>query len=338
MDFFQHLDYDTNVLLAFGIVIFGGAYNWYQNSSAHQQSDEETKQQNRLSPPMGLINMEPAILRTPSPISSGSLRKRKALSVDINYLGTENELKGCINDGNSMKKLWTTSNRGWKCDEICILSDVSAILPTRTNILYGIRWLVSNAKDGDVLMFHYSGHGSQLRTSGKSSPQVEDKDEALIPLDFKRTGFIIDDVLFRELVQPLYGKDVTLIAIIDACHSGTMLDLPFAGMVTDNRLITSSYNVTVPVTEDTLKPRILYLSGCLDEETSADLDNASGTGLPGGALTSMYLRTLSKFGERPTVSQLIIELHKVLRQTGLTQHPELSSNRPLDANSAWCPM
>ena len=34
-------------------------------------------------------------------------------------------------------------------------------MPTRDNILRACQWLVAGAQKGDVLFFHFSGHGSQ---------------------------------------------------------------------------------------------------------------------------------------------------------------------------------
>lgn len=33
--------------------------------------------------------------------------------------------------------------------------------PTKANIYQGIRWLMTDLRPGDSLIFHYSGHGSQ---------------------------------------------------------------------------------------------------------------------------------------------------------------------------------
>jgi hypothetical protein len=43
-------------------------------------------------------------------------------------------------------------------------------------------------------------------------------------LDFMQEGMILDNDINSTIVQPL-KKDVTLHAIVDACHSGTILDL-----------------------------------------------------------------------------------------------------------------
>ncbi len=51
-------------------------------------------------------------------------------------------------------------------------------------------------------------------------------DETILPTDFKSAGQITDDELNATLVRPL-GHGVTLHCLIDACHSGTALDLGY---------------------------------------------------------------------------------------------------------------
>jgi hypothetical protein len=51
-------------------------------------------------------------------------------------------------------------------------------------------------------------------------------DETLLPNDYKRAGEIVDDELNRAMVRPL-PQGAVLHALVDACHSGTALDLPF---------------------------------------------------------------------------------------------------------------
>lgn len=85
-------------------------------------------------------------------------------------------------------------------------------------------WLVQGCQPGDSLVFHYSGHGSRQRNY--RGDEVDGYDETLCPLDFETHGMIVDDEINAAIVRPLpYG--VRLHAIIDACHSGTVLDLPF---------------------------------------------------------------------------------------------------------------
>ena len=51
------------------------------------------------------------------------------------------------------------------------------------------------------------------------------KDETLIPVDYKTKGQITDDVVLSNLVLDV-PAGAMLTAVIDACHSGTVLDLP----------------------------------------------------------------------------------------------------------------
>lgn len=50
--------------------------------------------------------------------------------------------------------------------------------------------------------------------------------ETILPTDHRNAGQIVDDELNRALVNPV-PPGVRLHAIIDACHSGTALDLPY---------------------------------------------------------------------------------------------------------------
>ena len=85
-------------------------------------------------------------------------------------------------------------------------------------------WLVQGCQPGDSLIFHYSGHGSQQRDY--SGEEADGYDETLCPVDFETQGMIVDNEINATMVRPL-PRGVKLHAIIDACHSGTMLDLSY---------------------------------------------------------------------------------------------------------------
>lgn len=85
-------------------------------------------------------------------------------------------------------------------------------------------WLVQGCQAGDSLVFHYSGHGSQQRND--TGDEIDGYDETLCPVDYQTQGMIVDDEINATIVRPL-PLGVKLHAIVDACHSGTVLDLPF---------------------------------------------------------------------------------------------------------------
>lgn len=108
-------------------------------------------------------------------------------------------------------------------------------IPTKQNMRMALYWLVQGCTAGDSLVFHYSGHGSRQRNY--NGDEVDGFDETLCPLDFETQGMIVDDEINATIVRPL-PHGVKLHSIIDACHSGTVLDLPFLCRM--NRLLAES--------------------------------------------------------------------------------------------------
>ena len=68
------------------------------------------------------------------------------------------------------------------------------------------------------------GHGG--RKKDHSRDEADGYDETLIPVDFQTCGQFRDDFLFQHLVRPMQAG-VFVTSIMDCCHSGTVLDLPY---------------------------------------------------------------------------------------------------------------
>jgi hypothetical protein len=153
--------------------------------------------------------------------------RTRALLIGINYFGQKGELSGCVNDVKQMKAFIVS--RGFNPDRsnMRVLTDDPSCAdapPTGENIINAIRWLVEGAQAGDSLFFHYSGHGGQIPDD--NGDEEDGMDETLIPVDYVQHGQIRDDDIFKLLVLPL-REGVSLVAVFDCCHSGTILDLPY---------------------------------------------------------------------------------------------------------------
>ncbi len=89
--------------------------------------------------------------------------RKRALLAGCNYPGTKCELHGCANDVTRMK---TTLLERFGFDEADILvlldSDPKLPQPTGANIRQSLAKLVEDVQPDDVLVFHYSGHGTQV--------------------------------------------------------------------------------------------------------------------------------------------------------------------------------
>ena len=73
--------------------------------------------------------------------------------------------------------------------------------------------------------FSYSGHGTKIRDDDWGE-EDDGFDEALVPVDFKSAGVIRDDDLYEILIANL-PDGVHMVSLMDCCHSGTILDLPY---------------------------------------------------------------------------------------------------------------
>ena len=85
---------------------------------------------------------------------------KKAFLVGINkHDDPQNDLRGCVNDVKNIYQL-LTQHFDFKQDNIRVLTDKRS---TFDAIYDRLVWLVKDSKPGDVLFFHFSGHGSQVR-------------------------------------------------------------------------------------------------------------------------------------------------------------------------------
>ena len=130
-----------------------------------------------------------------------SLTNEEALLIGINYFGTSNALKGCINDVRNIAP-FLNQRYNFAYDDMVILTDDQqdpAFRPTRANIIKAMQWLVKDAKPNDSLFFHFSGHGGQ--TEDLDGDEDDGLDETIYPVDFKRAGMIVDDVTPRSPIS-----------------------------------------------------------------------------------------------------------------------------------------
>lgn len=153
-------------------------------------------------------------------------RRRKALLIGINYLNKPYQLNGCINDAKYILD-FLKQNYDFKDENCKVMTDDTedkTLIPTKENIIKNMKWLVEDAKSGDSLFFHYSGHGLSIKD--ENGDEIDGMDESILPVDYEEQGVILDDDIHDMIVKPL-PKGCLLTALADCCHSGTVLDLPF---------------------------------------------------------------------------------------------------------------
>lgn len=278
---------------------------------------------------------EPTIVSPPLVRISGN---KRAVLCGISYRNTPYELKGCFHDVENMKYLLTTRFKFPEDSIVTLTEDEedSKRIPTRQNMLRWMRWLVEDCRAGDSLVFHYSGHGCQEEDD--KGEEVDGYNETLLPLDFEEAGMIVDDEINETLVRPI-PPGARLHAIIDACHSGTVLDLPYV-CVFKPRLGICEWEDHTPrsgAPKGTSGGEAISFTGCADDQTSAD-SKAISKITSTGAMTTSFIKALEN-GEGKTYGTLLSSMRDSVRaarqkpgKQGKIQEPQLSSSYPFDFN------
>jgi hypothetical protein len=251
---------------------------------------------------------EPTVMSIGSrgtPVITRSTQKT-ALLVGINYVGSPYQLQGCINDVINMQGFLVSK---YKYNNTTLITDNTTVKPNRTNILNAFTKLLNDAQCDDTLFFHFSGHGTQ--TLDMNREELDGYDEAIVSSDLK---LIVDDE-FNSIIRTYLKPGVTLYAIFDSCHSGTVLDLKYNYLDTTNGLKT-----TINTKEYETLANVIMFSGCTDDQTSAD---AFINKKYCGAMTYSLLNALNS-NSKPTLLSLLQNMRSYLKNNRYTQVPQLA--------------
>ena len=165
-----------------------------------------------------------------------STGQRIAILIAINYTGQSGdvpELQGCHNDLHNIKK-YLIDKQGFKeADMLILMDDGEHFEPTKRNIEAALQRVTELCKKGDAVFVLYSGHGGQVVDTSGDEP--DGLDETILPVDARKAGPIIDDQILETFVKPMQAG-VTVTVLMDCCHSGSMLDLPYRFEADDSQM------------------------------------------------------------------------------------------------------
>lgn len=142
--------------------------------------------------------------------SSAGNGRRLALCVGIDaYPAPEHRLSGCVNDARNWQRALTAMDFDTR-----LLLDADA---SRATLERELNRLVGQSRSGDVIVFQYSGHGTQA--PDLNGDENDNIDEALCPVDFASGALYIDDDIAQLFARIPDGVNMT--CFMDCCHSGT---------------------------------------------------------------------------------------------------------------------
>ena len=268
---------------------------------------------------------------------------KRAVLIGINrYRIPGADLRGCVNDVKNMQTALTQFCQ-FASSDIAVLTDFAA---TKKAMQDAIRKLVTRARKGDVLLLHYSGHGSNVPDD--DGDEADDRDEILCPTDLDWKDPLRDDWLRATLNKLPAG--VSLTVIMDCCHSGTItraIQPPDAPSI--ERYLPSPWDLVAAESGRKLrgKPRDglrislrarrkksdvvtadipeVLITGCRDTQTSAD---AYIGGAYNGALTYHLAAAIKAARGKLTYRELHDRATEGLRRGRYEQVPQLEGRKP----------
>jgi len=187
--------------------------------------------------------------------------------------------------------------------------------PTRANVYRAMEWLMTGVRAGDSLVFMYSGHGGQVRDF--TGEEVDGMCETILPLDHSTAGPILDKDLYLWMVKPL-PAGARFFALCDSCHSGTILDLPYAFAPPAGNTQggggwpQSPWRPAANFFKGTSGGDAVCISGCRDDQTSADTKALSGSATT-GAMLYAFVKAV-EHGTARTYGELIISMRNIIEQ------------------------
>lgn len=261
-------------------------------------------------------------------------RKQRALLFGLNYPGTAAELRGCVNDIENVAAWLVEGPLRFDPAHIRAFADTDPdpakrAKTTRSGILDELFKLAVDSwrHDLDFVWLHYSGHGSQTRDA--NGDEADGRDECLIPSDHERAGVVGDDQL--NLALRRINPKTRVLCVMDCCHSGSIADLPFRFRTLDRP----------PLVEHAFsgwKPRVAAISGCRDDQTSADAYGVGGRQEFAGAMTACLLAALREREDFLDDAPALLErLRALLRQDRFDQVPQLACTHDIREDKSLLP-
>ena len=207
------------------------------------------------------------------------------------YGGWDGRLAGCINDANDMQAL--AAKLGY---ETTVLLDDKA---TSKAVVAAIKHAAASMAKDDIFVCSYSGHGGQVpdtngdesvREAGEVGGEEDEYDETWVLYDRQ----LVDDELWA--LWAAFPEGARIVVLSDSCHSGTVarepppmpgepprpvarrmpLDVEERDYAEHKRQYDAIQKAVPPREANDVKATIALISGCQDDQTSADGD---GNGL-----------------------------------------------------------
>ncbi|MEY4934041.1 MAG: hypothetical protein RIS64_400 [Bacteroidota bacterium] len=249
-------------------------------------------------------------------------------SID-NYPIPAHRLNGCVNDAQSFSaylKRFADAN-GLPIQTVELFDEKA----TRQGVINGFAHFDA-AKNGDMCVFYYSGHGSQMPAPKEFWDESDGQSETMVCYDSRlpKGRDLADKELGYLLWKATGDKDVHFLVVTDCCHSGTITrDLNVKSRMADAAVTQSKAREYLGFSEyvktgNSIQPpaaRHIHLSAAKDNETAKEY-NIGGT--QRGVFTYSLVEVLEATGGRVTYANLVESLNAKVKNRVKEQSPQLN--------------
>jgi Caspase domain len=269
-------------------------------------------------------------------------QRRWALLVGIDQYPSFSKLSGCVNDVRVLRETLVGPFE-FPEQQVTVLLDEQA---TRAGILEAMNDLAGTVGKDDVVVFHYSGHGSRM--TDREGDEADGMDETIVPYDSSRKDEnrdITDDEIYEWLLR-LTAKTPHITLIFDCCHSGTIVRDAFGEqsrwVEDDERPIDQlppspisdvTRSLLTAATREVgasgwlpLGERYVLLAGCSSSESSYEVKAGEGE-VRHGALTFFLHQELRRIGSGATYLDVFEKVAPRVTALYPRQHPQLEGAR-----------
>ncbi len=240
-------------------------------------------------------------------------------------------------------------SNGFALQDIDTLTDAKA---TKDAMVKALDALTAKAKTGDIVYFHFSGHGQQIQDDPKDGvlDEADGYDEALIPYDAKGKWDNVDYHGEKHFRDDLLGDKLTalrkkvgllgsVVVVIDACHSGTATRS--AGIVRGDPIPCQRYGYKPNVVIDLNKnPEVgllenmgkdmgalVVFSGSSPNQVNRETKDDKGNNV--GSLSYAFAKSITNLPANANYQKLFEKIKAIIQADEPTQVPMFEGNAAL---------
>ncbi|MDB9511652.1 caspase family protein [Kamptonema animale CS-326] len=280
-----------------------------------------------------------------------------ALLVGIDqYLPPVAPLRGCVNDITAFEEYLqsrVTSDEDYQLHLLTLKNQQA----TRQAIIDGFRTHLSQANRNDIVLFYYSGHGSQEPAPPEFWHLEPNRlHESLVCWDSRQEGgWDLADKELAKLISEVAKKDPHITIIMDCCHSGSgtrNLELqetgvrrtpanrrsrPIESFILDSEEISNLVSTSRSPEQNPTgwmipRGRHVLLAACRDCEEAKEY---YGTGQHRGAFCYFLLDTLQRANGSLTYRDVFKRTNALVRSKVASQSPQLEATNLEDLDQPF---